>query len=64
MRCIACDSPLRFLEEMNRKYKESGKYLDLCNSCFSYIADMVTVTERTGESNDGDEEAEVHIVSS
>lgn len=54
MRCLACDVVLTKMEETSRRYKSSGKFVDLCNHCFSTIEDSVqTVTKHdSGEPTD------------
>lgn len=44
-RCKACDAIMNSFE-LTRKYAESCKYVDLCNHCFSTIAEDVVVIER------------------
>ena len=41
MRCLSCDTTLTN-RETSRKYA-SGKYIDLCNKCFSYIEQDIEV---------------------
>lgn len=45
MRCKACNKELSDFES-TRKGFESGEYIDLCNECFSTVADDFAVTER------------------
>lgn len=44
MRCAACDTILTEFEA-TRRGKESGEYVDLCDSCFSYVKDQIAVEE-------------------
>ena len=45
MRCKACDKRLNAFES-TRKSKVHGDYIDMCNRCFSTIADEIPVTVR------------------
>ena len=45
MRCKACNTELNAFESTRRGF-ESGEYIDLCNSCFSTVAEDFNVTER------------------
>jgi hypothetical protein len=40
MRCVACDARLT-LVEATRKSEDTDEYLDLCNTCFRTISDVV-----------------------
>lgn len=40
MRCLSCDTILTD-QEATRKYASSGTFIDLCNKCFSTIADDI-----------------------
>jgi hypothetical protein len=44
-RCVACNAVLTSFE-LTRKGVASGEYLDLCDNCFSEIADDIEVIER------------------
>ena len=44
MRCLACNTILTDIEA-TRKFERSGTFVDLCNDCFSTIADDVDVQE-------------------
>lgn len=44
-RCLSCNEKLNDFE-MTRKYKESGKFVDLCNSCFNTIPDFPSTITR------------------
>ena len=60
MHCLACDALLTKVEETSRKYKSNGVFVDLCNDCFSHIADQITTVTRydaeDGEFDDVPEE--------
>lgn len=45
MRCLCCNKNLTDFEA-TRRYKDTNKYLDMCNSCFKTIGDLVEVRER------------------
>jgi len=45
MRCKACDVELNDYEA-TRKSAMSLEYIDLCENCFSYIADDIPVIDR------------------
>ncbi|UOF82027.1 hypothetical protein [Caudoviricetes sp.] len=45
MRCIACDCELTDYES-TRKSAVTGEYYDLCNTCFSTIAQDVLALDR------------------
>lgn len=40
MRCLACDKRLNN-RESTRKYSSSGTYIDLCDRCFSLVAEEI-----------------------
>lgn len=40
MRCLACNKGLNS-RESTRKYASSGTYIDLCDRCFSYVAEEI-----------------------
>jgi hypothetical protein len=50
MRCLSCNRRLND-KESTRKYSSSGEYIDLCDRCFSYVADEIPDVEEpiTGE---------------
>ena len=52
MRCLACNKRLNS-RESTRKYSSSGDFIDLCDHCFSFIADEIPDTE-DGISGDPD----------
>jgi hypothetical protein len=54
MRCLSCNVVLSD-KEATRKYASSGTYVDLCDHCFTDIADDVAVIE--GNDTDGFEES-------
>lgn len=52
MRCTCCDRLLNNFES-TRKSKSTGEYLDMCNTCYTTIADDLAVVNRTDlEPND------------
>lgn len=56
MRCLSCDRKLNDYES-TRKYASSGDFVDLCNRCFSEIADDVPDLEGDGfEDHDFEED--------
>lgn len=55
MRCSACDKKLTDYEA-TRKSAESLEYLDLCNECYSYIAEDVPAIDRPDLRSIADEE--------
>lgn len=44
MRCKACDKILNSFEA-TRKSKETEEFVDLCNSCYSFVKDDFQVVE-------------------
>ena len=40
MRCLSCDKRLNN-RESTRKYASSGTFVDLCDRCFSYVAEEI-----------------------
>lgn len=48
MRCYACDCELNDFES-TRKSKTTGEYLDLCEDCFTPIADEFIENEEKTE---------------
>lgn len=55
MRCKACDRLLTDYEA-TRKLPDTEDYLDLCNECYSYIAEEVFTVDRTDLKDLVDEE--------
>lgn len=55
MKCLSCDTILTDLEA-TRKFSGSGAFVDLCNDCFSTIADEVEVMENESLSETLNEE--------
>lgn len=47
MRCVACDKILNDVET-TRKSLITGEYYDLCNHCFSFVADDLFSIEGAG----------------
>lgn len=45
MRCLSCNCELSDFEA-TRKYADTSTYIDLCNRCFSEIANDIHVIER------------------
>lgn len=45
MRCLACNAQLNDFEA-TRKSKVTGKFVDLCNSCYVSIREDLQVVER------------------
>lgn len=44
MRCLSCNKSLSD-REATRKYSESGQFIDLCDGCFSHVANDITSVE-------------------
>ena len=59
-RCYACDCNLSDYES-TRKSKVTGEYLDLCDTCFSEVADVFQEVEDNLDLKDT-EEIETEIV--
>ncbi len=57
MRCKACDVRLT-ARESTRKGEATGEYLDLCDLCFSTIADMIGMEDSPYNVNQPEEEDE------
>jgi hypothetical protein len=55
MRCLSCNKVLSG-REATRKSTVSGMYYDLCDRCFSTIADQVTSVENPNLQEDGEED--------
>lgn len=53
MRCVSCNCVLTDFEA-TRKSTITGDYIDMCNRCFSTIAEDVNVIERD-DLNEGDD---------
>lgn len=47
MRCLSCDRKLNDYES-TRRYASSGDFVDLCNRCFSFVADDIPDLEGDG----------------
>ena len=45
MRCRACDVTLSDFEA-TRKSRKTGEYIDLCDTCFTFVKDAMEVDER------------------
>lgn len=50
MKCLSCDVPLND-RESTRKYKNTGEFLDLCDNCFSDVADQIETVDNPLLSN-------------
>lgn len=44
MRCLACNQVLNEFES-TRKSKETGEFVDLCNSCYTHVKEDMQVVE-------------------
>ena len=55
MRCICCDKNLSD-REATRKGVNTGDYLDMCDNCFSTVADEFPYIEGHGKGPSGLEE--------
>lgn len=55
MRCLSCDKRLND-RESTRKYSSSGTFVDLCNRCFSEVAEDIPDIDGTGVDLPEDEE--------
>lgn len=55
MRCLSCDKRLND-RESTRKYSSSGTFVDLCNRCFSEVAEDIPDIDGTGVDFPEDEE--------
>lgn len=53
MRCLSCDCALTDFEA-TRKSATTGAYIDLCNSCFSSVADQIKSIERADLAHEQD----------
>lgn len=51
MRCLACNKRLND-KERTRKYASSGTFVDLCDRCFSTVADEIPDVEGDVPSDD------------
>lgn len=55
MRCVCCDKLLSNREAV-RKGANTGEYLDMCDGCYSTIADSVAVVDGVGLDDDTEED--------
>lgn len=55
MKCLSCDKVLSN-KEATRKSALTGEFIDLCDDCFSTIAENVEVIEGRDIQDDNDEE--------
>jgi hypothetical protein len=44
MKCLSCDKILSDFEA-TRKYTDTTDFVDLCNKCFSFVHEVINVTE-------------------
>jgi len=47
MRCLSCDKRLNN-RESTRKYSSNGSFVDLCDRCYSYVADDIAAVDGEG----------------
>lgn len=57
MRCLACNKRLNG-KESTRKYSSNGQFVDLCDRCYSFVADDVAAVDGEGYIADYDDEGE------
>lgn len=57
MRCLGCNRILNNAEA-TRKYSSNGSFVDLCNHCYSYVADDIAAVEGEGYVEDFEETGE------
>ena len=58
MRCLSCNKILN-TRESTRKYSSNGAFVDLCDHCYSFVADDIVAVEGEGYVGDiEDEESE------
>lgn len=50
MKCRSCDCILTDAESV-RKYDQTEVFIDLCDSCFSYIEDLIVAPEEEADSS-------------
>lgn len=51
IRCISCNKQLND-SEATRKYASSGTFVDLCDRCFSHVADEIPTIDGAGGSSE------------
>lgn len=61
MRCLACNKNLNDLES-TRKYATSNEYVDLCNDCFSTIAEDILVIENQSLKETSEDESDLQTM--
>ena len=52
MRCLACNRGLNDRESV-RKYATTGTFVDLCNRCFSFVAEDIPDVDDGVDSENG-----------
>lgn len=57
MRCLSCNKNLN-VQESTRKYSSNGTFVDLCNHCYSFVADDISAVEGSGYVEDFEESGE------
>lgn len=57
MRCLSCNCALSD-KEATRKYASSGTFIDLCDDCFTPVADDIPCIEGQGSEDDGEKISE------
>ena len=63
MRCLACNKRLNG-KESTRKYSSNGNFVDLCDRCYSYVADDVCAVDGEGYVEDYEEASEENFEAS
>lgn len=59
MRCLACNCQLND-HESTRKYASSGSFVDLCDHCFSEVAEDIPTIEGNPPEGGGSTELEAY----
>lgn len=57
MRCLSCDAILEG-HELNRRGKNTGEFVDMCDSCIVDITDVVFTPDAPESVHDADAEDE------
>ncbi len=55
MRCLSCNKQLND-KEATRKYASVGSFIDLCDGCFSHVADDIPSIDGSDLDYDVDDE--------
>lgn len=55
MRCLSCNKRLNN-RESTRKYSTDGSFVDLCDHCYSHVADEIAAIDGDGYVADFEEE--------